>query len=592
MKIDGNIIVYCAKGYGERVYLELLSIGCRVVAFCDNARLNQDGMRLGLPVYSYQDCRMNYPKAVYVVANSTYAIAIEIGIELEKDGYVKDYSYFLSIELEMRGELSEYKGSVKKVLDNQTLILFGRSFLCELFVKWIQEMRWNTKVLVCPSEDDIDCFSNQYSDAIWIPLEMGIALGMLEKNEHLVQILQSHRICSFSRFFEENALYCEELAVGDMKEVNQLGVQVKKVLFLKASAVSGSSLVAAVLDSHPNILSLGVNIWEVNIWHIVKKAVIATGESLAEIITGEINYYWQTTGGNKISWLKDYQKVLERYFQKGKKYSEKDLFLLIYLAYYEFLHGVPLRGEAVIYMDPHANELMRDSILTWLEQMGFEVILLEMIRTPFKRLGSAIKFELHLLKTQNKLVKPYKIFRLLYMMSGEILYQKELEHQLVRIRFEDLKMYPQQILIKLCNILGISWSDTLLETTEAGKESVYAVNGDYITGFDLKPVYYTYDEFFDAFDKFRLDLIFREKNKAYGYSYVDKKKYPISLEKLVKLFELPFRFEQFMCFEDEVERERYHKRMGKLCTQLLYLEENKEKYAGHFQFGDYLRVDK
>lgn len=246
-----------------------------------------------------------------------------------------------------------------------------------------------------------------------------------------------------------------------------------------------------------------------------------------------------------------------------------------------------MEGEAVIYLDPHANALMRDSILAWLEQMGFEIIILEMIRTPVKRLGSGIKLQYH-----NKFLNPCQILRLLHMMSGETLYGKELGHQLVRIRFEDLKMYPLQILGKLCEILGIPWSDTLLETTRAGEKSFYDLNGDCITGFDLKPVYYTYDEFFDAFDKFRLDLIFREKSKAYGYSYVDKDKYPMSLEELGKLFELPFRFEQFLCFGSEHERERYHQRMRKLCTQLLYLEENKEKYAGHFQFGDYLRVEK
>lgn len=285
MKIVGDVIIYCAKAYGEKVYLELLSIGCHVVAFCDSARLNQGGRRLGLPVYSYQDCRMNYPKAVYVVANSTYATAIEIGIELEKDGYVKDSSYFLSIELEMKGELSEYKRSVKKVLENQTLILFGRSFLCELFVRWIQQMKWNTKVLVCQTEGEIDSFYSQYTDAIWIPLEMGVALQVPEKDENLVQILQSHGISSFSRLFERKALYCEELAVADRKYVNHFAVQVKKVLFLKESAVSGSSFVASVLGLHPNILSLGLNAWEVNIWHIVKKAVIAASKSLAEIVT-------------------------------------------------------------------------------------------------------------------------------------------------------------------------------------------------------------------------------------------------------------------------------------------------------------------
>ncbi|HBI59634.1 MAG TPA: hypothetical protein DDY31_00225, partial [Lachnospiraceae bacterium] len=457
----------------------------------------------------------------------------------------------------------------------------------ELFVRWIQQMRWNEEVLVCPTEGEIDGFHNQYADAVWIPLEMGIGLGMPEKDEDLVQILQSHGISSFSRFFERKPLYCEELAIDNKQSVSQSIVQVKKVLLLKASAMSGSSLVAFVLGLHPNILSLGLNEWEVNIWHIVKKAAMAAGGNLAEIIIGEINFYYQAMGMDDIGWLKDYQKILGQYFQEGKKYSEKELFLLIHLAYYELLHGVPLEGEAVIYLDPHANEPMRDSILTWLEQMGFEIIILELIRTPFMRLGSSIKW-------QSKILDPCQILGLLYSISGETVYEKELGHQLVRIRFEDLKMYPRQIWGKLCEILGIPWSDTLFETIQAEekKKSVYIVNGDRITGYNLTPVYYTYDEFFDAFDKFRLDLIFREKSKAYGYSYVDKSKYPMSLEKLGKLFELPFCFEKILCFGSERERERYHKRMGEFCTQLLYLEENKEKYAGYFQFGDYLSLEK
>ena len=597
MESEVDVIIYCAKGYGEEVYMKLLYKGYHVVAFCDNGKINNGGMRLGVPVYDYRKCRLKYPKAVYVVANSTYATAIEIGIDLEKDGYCKGSSYFLSLELEEKGELLEYKKEVPKVLENKTLILFGRPFLCDLFTKWTENLKENVAVHICPSEEMINEFARKWPDAIWVPLEMGISLGYPEKDEDLVRILQTNGICSFTRFFLGHMLYCEEFPVSNSKDFDfdELGVKVETVLFLKSSPMSGSLLIDNILDFHPNVLYLGLTSWSCNIWHIVKSAVVKPGENLVGIIIDEIKNYLQIAGAENVTWLDGYQKVMERYFRKDVFYSERDIFLLIHLAHYEFLHNKPLQGEAIIYMDIHSNTLMRDSIFRWLDQMGFKIILLEMIRTPFKRMGSHIKELLYLYNKPYETLFPYDVFYLLYIMSQEKLDEEEKQYPLIRIRFEDLKKYPRKILEKLCGILGLPWSDTLLETTEAGKERAYIVNGSYIThitGFDLKPVYYAYDEFFDSFDKFRLDLISREKNKAYGYSYVERGKYPMSIEELGKLYELPFRFERFITFQDEAERERYHKKLGMLCTQLLYMEEEKEKYAEHFRFGDYLKVEK
>ena len=138
--------------------------------------------------------------------------------------------------------------------------------------------------------------------------------------------------------------------------------------------------------------------------------------------------------------------------------------------------------------------------------------------------------------------------------------------------------------------MGIQWNDIFLETTFAGKESVYISNGERITGFYLKPVYHTYDEYFDAFDKFRLDLIFRKKNKAYNYSYTDRNKYP-PLEEIGKLFSFPFSIEKYISFNNEKDKIKFRNKIGFLCIQLLILEESIDKYAGHFQFGPYLALE-
>ena len=583
--IDADIIVYCAAGYGEEIYLKLISMGYHVICFCDNAERNRGIHLLGLPVYNYQECRQRYPNAIYVIANSTYATAIEIGNRLEQDGFVKNYTYYISIELELQGLLSNEKEGIKKVLEGKILILFGNVFLCSVFEKWVQRNLKNVELHVCLTGDDIDGYRIQYPDAIWIPLERGISITNSKMNKVVVQILQSNGINSFSRFFLGHMEYCEELDFTYKKKdsITYGKAQIKKVLFLKSSSFSGSILIDSILDSHPNILYLDLSIWGTNIWYIIKNVVAVPKEHLVEAVISQIKEHGDDVSG----WIEEYRELLVKYLGDGKNYSEKDLFIMLHLVYYELLHKSTPHGEMIIYMDIHWNVIMRNSIFSWLEGMGFEIILLEMVRNPYKRLGSGIKYTLG---ENGGIIFAGTFLNLLYECSGDRLDKEEQGYPVIRIRFEDLKLYPRQILGELCGRLGISWSDTLLETTLGGNTSTYFSNGDRITGFDLKPVYYSYDEYFDAFDKFRLDLIFGEKNRAYGYSFVDRNKYLLAFKELGSLFDLPFCIEKYISFIDESDRLRFRNKLKLLCMQLLYLEEEKDKYSKHFQFGSYLKI--
>ncbi|RKI43205.1 hypothetical protein D7V96_04260 [bacterium D16-59] len=589
-----DIVVYCAAGYGEKIYLKLVSAGCNVIGFCDNAERNKDILLLGKPIHNYSECRQKYPYAIYVIANSTFITARKISKELEHDGYVKNITYFIADELELQNLLpdkSENAGFCLTVKE-RPIILFGSLFLCNFFRKWVESLIQNSEVYICTSEDEISEYQ-KYADAIWIPLAMNISYMLparTNKGLLLVQSLQNHGVKSFSRFFLSNLVYCEEHSSVCNKEdvfVNDYSALVKKVLFLKRSGYSGSIFIDSILDFHPDILYLGLNMWSQSIWHVIKKAMEKEEDYIGEIIRQIEKYLLLSKGSTE--WLDEYRIILKKYIRDGKVYSERDLFIIIHLSYYEFLHGCPPDGKKplVIYMDIHSNMVMRDVVFSWLDWMGFEVVLLEMIRSPYKRLGSNIKAIL----AYYEHLTPANILGLLEAFSEERVEQSERKYDLIRIRFEDLKMYPKIILSKLCQIVGISWDDSLLETTSDGKESAYIINGSSVTGFDLKPVYHPYEEYFDAFDRFRLDLFFREKNKAYGYSYVDREKYWMSLDEFGKLFEIPFQFEKFMLFQDEAGRKNYHVRLGELCMQILYMEENKEKYAQYFQFGDYLSLE-
>ncbi|MDE7205425.1 MAG: hypothetical protein K2O91_26780 [Lachnospiraceae bacterium] len=75
------------------------------------------------------------------------------------------------------------------------------------------------------------------------------------------------------------------------------------------------------------------------------------------------------------------------------------------------------------------------------------------------------------------------------------------------VRFEDLKCNPRETLLKICDTWGINWSDTLLETTCKGKPQSVNNREREISGFDLEPVYNTYEKYFSEFDRFRIMLI-------------------------------------------------------------------------------------
>lgn len=586
-KLKGkDIIIYCATGYGEKIGLCLVSMGFHVIGFCDNAKQNEGTFLLGLPVYNYCECHKRFLNAVYIVSHSNYAVALEIGMELEHDGYERNCSYFLSIELEFSNLLSQnvYKG-LENLLNNKIVVLFGDSFLCNIFKIWAEKFIRFSKLHICKSKKDLDFYQSQYSYAIWIPLEKGFPVPDSKNNEKLIQVLQEHCIFSYSRFFLCNMIYCEEQKNTDtlIDIENNFETIIEKVVFLKTSSFSGSFFINSVLDFHPQILYLGYRGWSMNIWHIVKNVVNIPRQKLPEEIINIIKKY----EGN-LEWTEKYSRILEKYFQYKQVYSEKDIFIIIHLAYYELFHGdLPKNKELIIYMDIHSNMIMRDSIFSWLDKMGFSIILLEIIRLPYKRLGSMIKYVLG----EQHMITSNWILNSLYMCSCEIVDEIEKKYPIIRVRFEDVKMYPKEILGKVCDVLGIAWSDTLMETTLEGNKSTFITNNEKVTGFDLKPVYNPYNDYFDYFDKFRLDIIFREKNKAYGYPFTIKDKYPVPINDLEKIFLIPFRFEQYMSFKNDIEIKTFHRKLQMLAGRILYLEENINIYNRYFQFGEYLKVD-
>lgn len=94
----------------------------------------------------------------------------------------------------------------------------------------------------------------------------------------------------------------------------------------------------------------------------------------------------------------------------------------------------------------------------------------------------------------------------------------------------------------------------------------------------------------DAFDKYRLDLVFHKTSKAYGYSFVEKSKISFTMEDINKLFLFPFKFKGNMEFSTEREGIKYKKKFCSFCSAFLEIQNSADKYTGWYNFGEYLKA--
>ena len=123
--------------------------------------------------------------------------------------------------------------------------------------------------------------------------------------------------------------------------------------------------------------------------------------------------------------------------------------------------------------------------------------------------------------------------------------------QRVIVKFEDIKCKPEETLESLCQTIGISWSDTFLQTTSHGVQTSY--HGT--TGYDIRPGYDTYERYFSGYDRMRLVLLLSEWQAEYEYPCVDILEF--SRRELQEMFVKDFRFEDMYQFHEETDRLRY-----------------------------------
>lgn len=508
---------------------------------------------------------------------------MEIGEILEEDNYIKNKTYFLSSELEGRSFLcSNYNGLVQ-VLKKQKVILLigGEDEFAGLFTEWAGKVLKNSEIYRA-EENNIYEMTEKYPDALWILLRnMKVPVYTNQKDElkeKYIRLFNKYGIKSYSTYFYSNFDYLETEKCDNISHIDTFPVQ-KRGLYIAPRSSAGMTLLGSVFDGHPGLLFLGEPqyFWKLNIYLVVKYVMHLQGTKIPKNIIKYVEYF----GWDEKLDIEKYRKILYSYFKEERKYSEREIFTSIYFGYYELLHGkYNLDEKPIVVLELH-NCPLTDVTLLWMKNMGFEMILIEMVRKPYMIFGSEVS-NVDCYKKNSPQTLPYRAIFNACIKSFSI---GEQGLEKVRLRFEDLKLYPDKMLHKLCQLLGIEWDDSLLTTTYSFKKRYGEVSG-----FGIKPVYYPYEECMDAFDKYRLDLVFHKTSKAYGYSFVEKSKIPFTMEEINKLFLLPFKFEGNMEFSTEEEGIKYKKRFRLLCSAFLKIQESADEYTGWYNFGEYLKA--
>ena len=306
---------------------------------------------------------------------------------------------------------------------------------------------------------------------------------------------------------------------------------------------SGNAFFKELLRDHPNILTLPFGYLSSNLFSVCVRLSIEKREGILPLfwrLYDREELRFENSGEWESSNKEEFNCYMEEMLTEKDKFESWELFILIHVAYAK-AQGKAVKdlSDMVIYWEPHnVDRKTVEEYTAWLYKAGSRRFIVNVVRNAVIRAGTSLRI--------NGVCHRKIVFTLLCEPSEE---KKEYAGwERLTLRFEDLKSYPEENMLRFCEKLGIPWLDELLHG-QTGYNSV--------TGFDLAPVYRTNEELFSAFDRFRLSLATGLWQKRYGYPYVSSLQF--GRRELQEMFAKEFRFEKELVFQCEDEKIRYLK---------------------------------
>ncbi len=332
---------------------------------------------------------------------------------------------------------------------------------------------------------------------------------------------------------------------------NVLNLRPGKIVIGAINSCSGNVLFQGILDNHPDIFIIPDTFLCRNLYSICARLAWEPSDCILsafwDILERELPYYTDYLGYSQekrdvcsdlcreFPQKEIFHKCMTQILEEKERFSSQELFVAFHIAYAK-MSGKEVNdiSDAVIYWEPH--NVPRDqceAYAKWLSGIGAERFFVNVVRNAYIRAGSHIQC-----LDEDRVLD--RIIAALFFPNKE---KKEyLGWKRIVLKFEELKCNPVNEMRKFCRQTGAPWSDAFLEIS-----SEYSYKE--VKGFDIEPVYRTWEKYFSAFDRFRISLITGPWQKKYGYPYVDSLDF--SRRELQEMFAKPFRFEKNWVFHNK-----------------------------------------
>lgn len=143
-----------------------------------------------------------------------------------------------------------------------------------------------------------------------------------------------------------------------------------------------------------------------------------------------------------------------------------------------------------------------------------------------------------------QMASQYKFGKFIFPLNTEYLLAAEMHPDLRRhyyaYCFEDLKLYPEEMCRRLCELFDVPYTEKML-----GADSAYQTEyGETLTCFDTRPLYRSVDAVFSQFDQVRIQIYYDMILRHYGYPTFNFEECPMTDSDIAWLMKFPFRFER------------------------------------------------
>lgn len=567
-----QIIILGAGNTSLDAYDLLLGYGLDICCFSSENEADNGKVLFGKRVLKRAEIIKNIKNPVFIEANSRYSAWGFGGVDFyHYIGYKRNQNYFLLkdyIEIPKNGFMHIFSHVMEDI--HKKIVLVGDFWLCLklgrilegyndkmcgriIYCDVLEEHHEKKEGLKWAARDEI-C-----TDDIWlllIPGYIGYYDDAAENHSHRETVKRNYLLAArriqpvdildypieSSLFFDAAECQNKQNFLADLK--------VKRIILGSIDDHSGNVFFRGLLDNHPQILSMNYNFINENLFYICIRLAMENKHNILSLLWE----FYDKERDDKIEdeWGESVKNAFSRNMEKlltlKDEYSSQELFVMIHIAYAKaWERTIQNITDMVIYWEPH--NMLRENLedyAIWLGQSGVSGQIINVVRNAYMQKGSRLRG----LENQGLLLAANKsVFNLT--LSNLNIKRKEYEGWTRnRVRFEDLKLNPRKELSHICDEWEIAWSDILLDTTLHGQKHI---EGD-ITGFDLTPVYRTYEEYYSEFDRFRIMLISGPFQKYYGYPYVSILDF--SRKELQVMFQKKFRFENYLeydCDEEEMQ---------------------------------------